>query len=119
MWTVWIRDQIACSVQCDLDLHCPQKLYVSSSVKKEFRIIFCSAVQPSEFERRKALCGAICDILWQAGNQSRCCMCLRQEEALFDMDYTYRVDGITEKVIIQLFTKQQNFRPVQTENIFR
>ena len=34
MWTVLIRDQTAHSVQSDLDLHFPQKLPVSSSVKK-------------------------------------------------------------------------------------
>ena len=35
MWIVLIRDQSARSVQSDLDLHCPQKLLVSSSVRKE------------------------------------------------------------------------------------
>ena len=27
-WTVQIKDQTACSVHSDLDLHCPQKLPV-------------------------------------------------------------------------------------------
>ena len=36
MRTVYIRDQTARSVQSDLDLHSLQKLYVPSSVKKEF-----------------------------------------------------------------------------------
>lgn len=62
--------------------------------------IFFSALHPSDFERRKALCGAICDVLWQAGNQTRCCICLQQDTAFFDTDYRYRVDGITEKVHI-------------------
>ena len=35
MWTMYIRDQTACSVQSDLDLHCPQKILESSTVKKE------------------------------------------------------------------------------------
>ena len=37
MWTVWIRDQTAHSVQSDLDLHCPHtgNLLVSSTVSKE------------------------------------------------------------------------------------
>ena len=34
MWTVWMKDQTARSVQSDLDLHCPQKILVSSSGKK-------------------------------------------------------------------------------------
>ena len=35
MWTVKITDQTAHSVQSDLDLHCPQKLIVLSSVRTE------------------------------------------------------------------------------------
>ena len=35
MWTVYIKDQTARCVQPDLDLHCPQKLLVSSTVRKE------------------------------------------------------------------------------------
>ena len=43
MWTVWIKDQTAHSVQSDLDLHCPQKLLVSSlSVRKDLTI--CKSV---------------------------------------------------------------------------
>ena len=37
MWTVKIRDQTAGFVQSDLDLHCPQKLVVSSSVRKQLK----------------------------------------------------------------------------------
>ena len=37
MWTVLITDQIAHSVQSDLDLQCQQKLCVSSSVRKELQ----------------------------------------------------------------------------------
>ena len=40
MWTVWIKDQTARSVQSDLDLRCPQKLLVSSTVRKELTITF-------------------------------------------------------------------------------
>lgn len=62
-----------------------------------------SALQPSDFERRKALSGALCDVLWQAGNQTRCCVCLQQDVAFFDTDYQYRVDGFTEKVYLFLY----------------
>ena len=40
MWTVQIKDQTACSVQSDLNLHCPQKLLVPSSVRKEVKYIY-------------------------------------------------------------------------------
>ena len=40
MWTVQIRDQTAHSVQSDLDIHCPQKLLVSSSVRKDLTMNF-------------------------------------------------------------------------------
>ena len=46
MDSVYIRDQTARSVQPDLKQHCPQKLLVSSSVRKQFdlfyMIFFCS-----------------------------------------------------------------------------
>ena len=35
MWTVLLRDQNARSVQSDLDLHCPPKILVSSTVRKD------------------------------------------------------------------------------------
>ena len=37
IWTMWIKDQTACSVQSDLDLHCPQKFLTSSIVRKELK----------------------------------------------------------------------------------
>ena len=43
MWTVYIRDQTARSVQSDLDLHCPQKLLLSSTVGKELMSDQCLA----------------------------------------------------------------------------
>ena len=37
MCTVKVRDLTAHPVQSDLDLHCPQKLLMSSSVRKELK----------------------------------------------------------------------------------
>ena len=37
MWTVQIRDQTARSVQSDLDLRCPQQLFLSSPVRIELK----------------------------------------------------------------------------------
>ena len=62
-------------------------------------IFFLSALQPSEFERRKALCGAISEVLWRAGSGIRCCVCLLQEVSYFGTNWQYRADGITEKVM--------------------
>ncbi|KAL4220105.1 FAM188B2-like [Mactra antiquata] len=77
------------------------KTYASSLAMK-------NSLQPNDFERRKALCSAICDVLWQAGGRSRCCICLQQDQAFFDTDYTYRVDGITEKLNLYEFKKYQD-----------
>ena len=40
MWTVKVRDQTARSVQSDRELHCPQKLLVSSKVGKDLMHAF-------------------------------------------------------------------------------
>ena len=37
MWIVLIRDHTSRSVQSDLNLHCPQKVPVSSSVREELK----------------------------------------------------------------------------------
>ena len=39
MWTVYVRDQTARSVQSDLDVHCPQKLPISSTEGKELKAL--------------------------------------------------------------------------------
>ena len=39
IWIVYIRDQTVHSVQSDLDLHCPQKLFVSSSLRKDLKVL--------------------------------------------------------------------------------
>ena len=44
MWRVKIRDQTAQSVQSDPNLHCPQKLPVSSSVRTELALSQTSPV---------------------------------------------------------------------------
>ena len=38
MWTVQIGDQTVRSVQSDLDLHCPHKFPVSSTLRKDFTL---------------------------------------------------------------------------------
>ena len=38
MWTVKIEDQLAQTMQSDLNLHCSQKLCVSSTVRKELTL---------------------------------------------------------------------------------
>lgn len=73
-------------------------------------IVSTNALQPSEFERRKALSGAICEVLWRAGSGIRCCVCLLQEDAIFDTNWQYRVDGITEKVNLYEF---KNFKDLE------
>ena len=63
-----------------------------------FSIIIFSALKPNEYERKRALIGALCEILWTAGEKKRCCICLSQEDRCYDQDYRVRDDGITEKV---------------------
>ena len=40
MWTVFITDQTARSVQSDLDLPCPQKPLVYLPVRKELKLTY-------------------------------------------------------------------------------
>ncbi|WAR28434.1 MINY4-like protein [Mya arenaria] len=83
------------------------KNYISSFATR-------NALKPSDFERRKALSSAICEILWQAGSQTRCCLCLQQDTAFFDTDYTYRLDGVTEKINLYDFKKYSDLEILST-----
>ena len=58
-------------------------------------------MKPNEFERRRALINALCEILWKVGDKRRCCVCLLQQERCFQQDYRLRDDSITEKVCIE------------------
>lgn len=59
-----------------------------------------SALQPNEFERKRALISALCQILWKVGDNRRCCVCLQQVDRCYPNDYRCRDDGITEKIVL-------------------
>ena len=41
---------------------------------------------------------ALSDMLWRAGAQTSCCVCLPQDKENFSQSTQYRYDGLTEKV---------------------
>ncbi|XP_021350421.1 inactive ubiquitin carboxyl-terminal hydrolase MINDY-4B-like isoform X2 [Mizuhopecten yessoensis] len=67
-----------------------------------------SALQPNDFERRRALISAMCQILWLVGDNRRCCVCLQQVDRCYANDYRCRDDGITEKILLFEFKKYQD-----------
>ncbi|XP_059177434.1 inactive ubiquitin carboxyl-terminal hydrolase MINDY-4B-like [Physella acuta] len=75
------------------------------------------ALKPNAFERRRALIGAICEILWQAGDKRRCCVCLKQEEVCFGPDYRYRPDSVTEKLQLNEFKKFEDLQNFIKRNL--
>ncbi|XP_071085785.1 inactive ubiquitin carboxyl-terminal hydrolase MINDY-4B-like [Haliotis cracherodii] len=79
---------------------------------KEYQssIFLSSALQPNSYERRRALIDGLCEMLWQAGERRRCCVCLQQEHSCFGPDYRYRVDNITERLHLFEFKKLEDLR---------
>ncbi|XP_067670087.1 inactive ubiquitin carboxyl-terminal hydrolase MINDY-4B-like [Haliotis asinina] len=79
---------------------------------KEYQssIFMSTALQPNSFERRRALIGGMCEMLWQAGERRRCCVCLLQEHNCFGPDYRYRVDNITERLHLFEFKKLEDLQ---------
>ena len=69
LWTVKIRNQTPRSVQSDLDLHCPQKLLVSTSLRKELTIVIR---QLWDCFKLKKLQTASFEVVKQDGNFSIC-----------------------------------------------
>ncbi|XP_076096330.1 inactive ubiquitin carboxyl-terminal hydrolase MINDY-4B-like isoform X1 [Mytilus galloprovincialis] len=76
-----------------------------------------SALKPNEFERKRALIGAICEMLWAAGEKKRCCICLLQDDRCYNQDYRVRDDGITEKLFLYEFKKFQDLQLFVKRNI--
>lgn len=76
-----------------------------------------SALKPNDFERRRALISALCEILWTAGEKKRCCICLIQEEKCYEQDYRIRDDNITEKLYLYEFKKFQDLQLFMKRNL--
>uniref|UniRef100_K1QHM4 Ubiquitin carboxyl-terminal hydrolase MINDY n=1 Tax=Magallana gigas TaxID=29159 RepID=K1QHM4_MAGGI len=60
------------------------------------RIQISTALKPTEFERKRALISAVCEILWKAGDGNRCCVCLLQDKRSYPQDHRLRDDDVTE-----------------------
>ncbi|XP_012944658.1 inactive ubiquitin carboxyl-terminal hydrolase MINDY-4B [Aplysia californica] len=84
---------------------------------KSSALLGSGALCPNEFERRRALIGAICEILWQAGEKKRCCVCLKEQEACFGPDYRYKMDGITEKLQLFEFKRYEDLQNFVKRNL--
>lgn len=59
-------------------------------------ILAQNALKPTEFERKRALISAVCEILWKAGDGKRCCVCLLQDKRSYPQDHRLRDDDVTE-----------------------
>ena len=59
----------------------------------------CRVLKPGSQFRREALVGAVCEMLWRAGEETKCCVALPQDgDTNCCQSKDYRFDGITEKV---------------------
>lgn len=87
-----------------------EREYFSSDLAK-------NALKPNDFERRRALISALCDILWAAGEKKRCCICLLQEDRCYEQDYCIRDDKITEKLYLYEFKKFQDLQLFMKRNL--
>ncbi|XP_062607352.1 inactive ubiquitin carboxyl-terminal hydrolase MINDY-4B-like [Saccostrea cucullata] len=80
-------------------------------------ILAQSALKPTEFERKRSLIGALCEILWKAGDGKRCSVCLLQDKRSFPQDYRLRDDNITEYVVLFEFKKFTDLSTFMRRNI--
>ncbi|XP_048746819.1 inactive ubiquitin carboxyl-terminal hydrolase MINDY-4B-like isoform X3 [Ostrea edulis] len=68
-------------------------------------ILAQSALRPTEFERKRSLISALCEILWKVGEGKRCCVCLLQDKRSYQQDYRVRDDNVTEHIVLFEFKK--------------
>lgn len=66
--------------------------------KTRDEILNRGVLDPTPYERTRALCQALAQILWRAGEHRRCCICLIQDMTCFNYPDSYRPDHITEKL---------------------
>nr|XP_022344132.1 inactive ubiquitin carboxyl-terminal hydrolase MINDY-4B-like isoform X2 [Crassostrea virginica] len=80
-------------------------------------ILAQNALKPNEFERKRALINALCEILWKAGEGKRCCVCLLQDQRSYPQDYRLRDDNVTEYVVLFEFKKFTDLSAFMRRNI--
>eukprot|EP00105_Crassostrea_gigas_P022790 XP_011442437.1 PREDICTED: probable ubiquitin carboxyl-terminal hydrolase FAM188B isoform X2 [Crassostrea gigas] len=73
-------------------------------------ILAQNALKPTEFERKRALISAVCEILWKAGDGNRCCVCLLQDKRSYPQDHRLRDDDVTE--FVRLLTDSETTAPL-------
>ena len=61
-------------------------------------VLTSSVLHPNEYQRKEALITALAEMIWRAGQRSRACVCLPEEQEIFTQTTDYKKDGITEKV---------------------
>lgn len=80
-------------------------------------ILAQNALKPTEFERKRALISAVCEILWKAGDGKRCCVCLLQDKRSYPQDHRLRDDDVTEFVVLFEFKKFTDLTTFMRRNI--
>ncbi|XP_022344132.2 inactive ubiquitin carboxyl-terminal hydrolase MINDY-4B-like isoform X2 [Crassostrea virginica] len=80
-------------------------------------ILAQNALKPNEFERKRALINALCEILWKAGEGKRCSVCLLQDQRSYPQDYRLRDDNVTEYVVLFEFKKFTDLTAFMRRNI--
>lgn len=84
--------------------------YYHHSINKWQFYYLLSALKPTEFERKRALISAVCEILWKAGDGKRCCVCLLQDKRSYPQDHRLRDDDVTE--FVRLLTDSETTAPL-------
>lgn len=84
--------------------------YYHHSIDKWQFYYLLSALKPTEFERKRALISAVCEILWKAGDGKRCCVCLLQDKRSYPQDHRLRDDDVTE--FVRLLTDSETTAPL-------
>mmetsp|Transcript_14732 Transcript_14732/g.21678 ORF Transcript_14732/g.21678 Transcript_14732/m.21678 type:complete len:555 (-) Transcript_14732:156-1820(-) len=73
--------------------------------------------QPSLGNQRVALCGAITEILWQAGGGTACTVALAIGGPKIERSQSYRPDGITERLRLFRFNQEDAARAFIMKNL--
>ncbi|ELU01294.1 hypothetical protein CAPTEDRAFT_201216 [Capitella teleta] len=85
-----------------------KKIIFKYSSREE--ILRRDVLHPSEHLREEALVHAISEMIWQAGQGVKACVCLLQDLLSFEIPPDYRKDGFTEKLTLFEFSTFDELR---------
>merc|ERR1712025_181638 len=75
-------------------------------------------LKPNEATQRDVLCGAISEILWKSGGGEGAVLAIPGQEAVFEPNAKFYIDGLTEKLHLFKCLKEEELKSAVKKHIY-